>query len=369
MATLYVARHGLRANADPPPTGIDGDPRLTSEGVYQAEELGAYLARLAQGGTPITAIYSSPFYRCIETAVPASRALGLPIFVERGISEHYVPTRPTKPIPWPADRSREQFFKEIDVAYASQVPVSPEGETRDDLRKRVKLAMQRISEHAAAHGHSTYLVVTHAAIKITIAEVLVNQTVRAGTCSVDTYGGTPWRLEQGGDTHFLSGGEQMNWSFDMAVEAGSAADEASRSGGSSAQPRVLADGSVLPPNGAVPSAPPAASVPPAASAPPQTAPASALVSLDTSALPEKDQPTDLSSMFFVNMETDRPLIQIGDRVYEGEWQRTVGTEVYTGSDGAPVGASRTRIRLTRADVEVPARDQRPLLERLQASNE
>ena len=49
------------------PTGIPTDPRLTSKGVQQSKELAEYLCHVEP---PVERLYSSPFYRCLQTLKP-----------------------------------------------------------------------------------------------------------------------------------------------------------------------------------------------------------------------------------------------------------------------------------------------------------
>lgn len=51
------------------PTGIPTDPPLTSKGVDQSKELAAYLCTIQP---PIDRVYSSPFYRCLQTLKPTT---------------------------------------------------------------------------------------------------------------------------------------------------------------------------------------------------------------------------------------------------------------------------------------------------------
>lgn len=51
------------------PTGIPTDPPLTAKGVEQSKELADYLASIEP---PVDRIYSSPFYRCLQTLKPFS---------------------------------------------------------------------------------------------------------------------------------------------------------------------------------------------------------------------------------------------------------------------------------------------------------
>jgi transcription factor C subunit 7 len=54
------------------PTGIPTDPPLTSKGVEQSKELAKYLCSIEP---PIERIYSSPFYRCLQTLKPTTDKL------------------------------------------------------------------------------------------------------------------------------------------------------------------------------------------------------------------------------------------------------------------------------------------------------
>lgn len=70
------------------PTGIPTDPPLAAKGVEQSKELAEYLCSLEP---PIDRIYSSPFYRCLQTLKPTAERLfkegkaGGKIRIDRGI--------------------------------------------------------------------------------------------------------------------------------------------------------------------------------------------------------------------------------------------------------------------------------------------
>jgi transcription factor C subunit 7 len=68
-----------------PPTGIPADPILSEHGVEQAQELGVHIAKSVQPRPQ--QILVSPYYRCLQTAIPTAHALGLPLCVEHGVSE------------------------------------------------------------------------------------------------------------------------------------------------------------------------------------------------------------------------------------------------------------------------------------------
>ena len=61
------------------PTGIASDPALASYGVIQSQQLAEHIANLIP---PVDVIYSSPFYRCLQTLQPAVEKI-LPRIRER----------------------------------------------------------------------------------------------------------------------------------------------------------------------------------------------------------------------------------------------------------------------------------------------
>ncbi|KWU42580.1 hypothetical protein RHOSPDRAFT_10630, partial [Rhodotorula sp. JG-1b] len=69
-----------------PPTGIPRDPPLSKHGVDQAHELAQFLK-------DDLGITNSPLYRCVQTATPVAEALDLPILIEPGLAEWYLPVR------------------------------------------------------------------------------------------------------------------------------------------------------------------------------------------------------------------------------------------------------------------------------------
>lgn len=58
----------------PTPTGNPADPALTSHGVRQSHELSVHIAGPDFHPKPFR-VYSSPFYRCLQTIQPSVEAL------------------------------------------------------------------------------------------------------------------------------------------------------------------------------------------------------------------------------------------------------------------------------------------------------
>ncbi|KAL4785880.1 histidine phosphatase superfamily [Aspergillus varians] len=87
LDTIYLTRHGHRLNWTidhktgtyssqfPTPTGNPSDPTLTSHGVQQSHELAAHIVSGDVTPKPFR-VYSSPFWRCLQTIEPSVRALG-----------------------------------------------------------------------------------------------------------------------------------------------------------------------------------------------------------------------------------------------------------------------------------------------------
>lgn len=198
---------------------------LAKHGEDQAEELGEYLSHIEPS---IQRIYSSPFYRCLQTATPAAEKLGLEIYAENGIGEWYQPGRATHPSPAPLD-TLKGFFPKLNDKYEPLVVPSKSGETIHELHERCKETLAKlvrdINSNPDSSHISTILLVSHAAPKAAISPAFTNDhktEVRTGVCSLDKYELKPgasgenlgdWVMTMNGYTEFLNNGEEMHWSF------------------------------------------------------------------------------------------------------------------------------------------------------------
>lgn len=81
MATFYVVRHA-KAGSRGHWTGDDRVRPLSKKGLKQAEELVSILEPF-----PVTAIFSSPFLRCVQTVVPLAHARGIEVEQSRELAE------------------------------------------------------------------------------------------------------------------------------------------------------------------------------------------------------------------------------------------------------------------------------------------
>ncbi|KAK2751010.1 hypothetical protein FQN57_000085 [Myotisia sp. PD_48] len=286
LDTLYLVRHAHRLNWSidietgiyranyPSPTGIPVDPTLTGPGVAQSLELAEHVSGTAFSPKPCR-IYSSPFYRCLQTIQPTVEALKdlqetekrddveLTVRTENGLGEWFG-SSPffTHPSPATLEVLRPLFptllspESPLSSTYTAHVYPSPNGETITELHDRVAAALHaiitevdaEIRKYEQAHPESAHesrgiLICSHAAPLIAMGRALTGnmpedtsvEDFKVFTSSLSTYvrrrnpiNSTPgmqpsWRDGQGvaggwdcvlnGDCSFLSEGEEKGWHF------------------------------------------------------------------------------------------------------------------------------------------------------------
>ncbi|KAL8347045.1 hypothetical protein RB601_003363 [Gaeumannomyces tritici] len=206
LEVIYVTRHGFRSSwtVDPStgkytatirsPTGIANDPALTAHGLDQARELGRHLLAVEP---PIERIYSSPFYRCLQTIEPFARAAqagssssssssdaaappqppsaALKVRVEPGVAEWFGAAPFAHPAPAPPEVLAGLFPDMLDGAYRAEVVPPSRGESVAELHDRVALAAARIIGRCDAEGARAVVVCTHAAAVIALGRVLTGR--------------------------------------------------------------------------------------------------------------------------------------------------------------------------------------------------
>ncbi|PPQ88632.1 hypothetical protein CVT25_010208 [Psilocybe cyanescens] len=243
---IYIARHGFRLNwinsVWTSPTGLPRDPPLTAYGETQAEELCQFFLSVPEEERP-TAIFSSPYYRCLQTSKPLAQALGIPIYVEHGIAEWYSPVAPgtgLHPRPGPTE-SLKTHFPEVDPTWNSLYYPTRKGESVDELHQRIdtftSVFIPTIVKRLPFEHRRRLLLVTHAATTIALVRSFVGDRdlhMKVGCCSLtklqrrsDEEGVTekqvlggwkPLALVSG---EHLSGGSSREWGFeDIEVEKG-----------------------------------------------------------------------------------------------------------------------------------------------------
>lgn len=176
---------GQYASAFPTPTGIPSDPTLASYGVKQSEQLGAYLLHVEP---PVDLIYSSPWYRCLQTLQPFVNSLAptyskashanrpLEIVVEPGLGEFYGRARFTHPSPAPLHELQD-FFPRLREETSPIIVPSKNGESVQELHDRVAYCLNELVKRADADSTKprSLLICTHAAIMIAIGRVLTGR--------------------------------------------------------------------------------------------------------------------------------------------------------------------------------------------------
>ncbi|KAF8560396.1 phosphoglycerate mutase-like protein [Imleria badia] len=208
IETIYIVRHGFRANwlttNWTSPTGLARDPPLAAYGEAQAVELASYLESLPKDKQP-SAIFSSPYYRCLQTSKPVAERLSLPIHVEHGLSEWYSPVAPGTglfPRPKSAIELRAMLPEispswntvEIDHSWDSVWLPPRKGEDVEGIHTRmsdflIRLIHQIDTRSDMCH-HKHVLLLSHAAPIIAMCRHLLAQPelpLRVGCCTMSEF--------------------------------------------------------------------------------------------------------------------------------------------------------------------------------------
>ncbi|KAI0408618.1 RNA polymerase III transcription initiation factor complex component [Xylaria palmicola] len=220
LEVIYVVRHGFRSSWSVDhvtgtytsylrsPTGLPTDPALTSHGVAQADELATHLLGL---DLPIDQVYSSPYYRCLQTISPfisqrnAGQNISLPsdgdvssprqsIRVDLGLSEWYGRAHFEHPTSAPLNDLRT-WFADLDADHVSSPAPRRRGESITELYDRVAACIQAIIMKCDQGGKKAVLVSTHAAVVIALGRILTAnvpedpsvEDFRAFTCGLSIY--------------------------------------------------------------------------------------------------------------------------------------------------------------------------------------
>jgi transcription factor C subunit 7 len=112
-------------------------------GLTQADALAEFLA--TNDPRP-ERVFSSAFYRCIQTAVPTAARLGVPVALEHGVGEWYSTVNPDTGLhPRPSTVSHlSRHFppSSLDLEYQPTVFPSRKGESLKDLQDRADLFVE-----------------------------------------------------------------------------------------------------------------------------------------------------------------------------------------------------------------------------------
>ncbi|KAF8912705.1 histidine phosphatase superfamily [Gymnopilus junonius] len=226
------------------PTGLARDPPLTAYGETQAEELCQYFLSFPEDERP-TAIFSSPYYRCLQTSKPLAQALGLPIYVEHGIAEWYSPVAPgtgLHPRPGPTE-SLQTHFSEVDPGWSTIYYPTRKGESVEELHERVDAFvgafMPMLEYRLPPERRRRLLFVTHAATTIALTRSFIgdrNLYLKVGCCSLTelhkqqnveekkVHGA--WKPVALAHGEHLKGGSSREWGFeDIEIAKGKVVED------------------------------------------------------------------------------------------------------------------------------------------------
>ncbi|KAH7104640.1 PGAM-domain-containing protein [Auriculariales sp. MPI-PUGE-AT-0066] len=229
---IYIARHGFKPSWQSSdwttPTNLPRDPPLTGLGITQAKELAEYFKSMPPDERP-TAIFSSPAYRCLQTATPVAQQLNIPLYVEHGITEWLTPVVPgTGRHPRPTDATYlKQHVPLVDPSWKSTWLASRSGETTAELYERTRGFLEAFVPRVefTLSGHQRILLIGHAATVISLVHSLIGENVplRVGYATLTVLD----RASTGDDVvgawkpvgtlasgEFLSGGVQRDWGIE-----------------------------------------------------------------------------------------------------------------------------------------------------------
>ncbi|RMD43177.1 hypothetical protein DV735_g1961, partial [Chaetothyriales sp. CBS 134920] len=238
------------------PTRLPADPPLASHGVRQAEETGVLLAEklFEAAASDRLRIYSSLFYRCLETLRPTVQLLQAKLDAadsdkrrqvlvrgERGVGEWFGRAWFTQPSPGTAQRLKTEFFPWLDDGYQSLLIPHEKGERIEELHKRVAAALELlvtdVEEEYSAQGRGdedvTVLICGHAAQIIATGRALTGsvpddydeEDFRCYTCGISKFVRSQprtatavgvlgaWDCVVNSDCAHLSQGAERGWHF------------------------------------------------------------------------------------------------------------------------------------------------------------
>ncbi|KDQ18656.1 hypothetical protein BOTBODRAFT_154614 [Botryobasidium botryosum FD-172 SS1] len=187
LERVYIVRHGVRLSwfssnwdKEASGSGLANDDPLNEDGEVQVQELARHFESLPKDKQP-TAIFSPsvPEDRCLQTAVPTSVALGVPIFVETGLAEFLHPVIPGTGLHprSPNAAALQHLFPQIDPTWSPVWIPSRRGETMAEHHTRMAEVARVLLPSATRNQlHRSILIVTHVVPAIALSRALVNNT-------------------------------------------------------------------------------------------------------------------------------------------------------------------------------------------------
>lgn len=300
---------------------------LAEHGIKQAKELAHYIASI---DNQPELLFSSPFFRCLQTSQPIADMLDLPIYLEKGIGEWYKPDREIIPEPASFEILSNFFLGKLQQDWHSDIIPSNKGETEEEIFLRCKKFWPVFIKKVESKfpDVETILLVTHAATKISLGMTLLGfnncrefiddegSIIRSGVCSLDKYERLEnellgedtsfherhWIMTMNGNTEFLIDGEEMHWDFKNGFEAGSDADIAARNNIDTDNLSEDTNSQEF---------------------------EHAYISVDIPSINYRDKSKikSTATLQCSGLGTDNPLFKIGNKIYEGTWNKLIGTEL------------------------------------------
>ncbi|WP_009634578.1 histidine phosphatase family protein [Synechocystis sp. PCC 7509] len=205
--TIWIARHANRQDFVNPDWFLTAerryDPPLSDDGIIQASQLAQRLRK-----ENITAIFSSPFLRTIQTANQVAEVLDLPIKLECGLSEWLNPQWMSETPEKMPIKDLVALFPRIDINYNSRV-IAQYPEVGETAFLRAGEAARKIVEEFS----EDILLVGHGASVVGATKGLVGEVIEikaALCCLIKIVRQAPhWVLELNGDTSHLAQVEEI----------------------------------------------------------------------------------------------------------------------------------------------------------------
>lgn len=238
------------------PTGIAADPALTAHGVDQAKELGQ---RLVTADPPIERVYSSLYFRCLQTVEPFVRSTAssssvlpedgaekdtgsttprhyrrqrqrqrqrqLQVRGETGIGEWYGSAPFEHPVPASLATLESHFPSLLDHDYQPAVVPTRMGESVDELHDRLAVTLERLIAECDRDGIRAVLLCSHAAPIIALGRVLTGnmpenievEDFRAFTCGLSVFRRRKGAASSGANgSHSVTKPASVSWSTPRA---------------------------------------------------------------------------------------------------------------------------------------------------------
>lgn len=234
ISNIYLIRHGDRFDFANPSwienakaTGnVITDPPLSALGHRQANETSKAIQEKLKDAD-VSLILSSPYLRVIQTSVPTSEALGIPICIEEGLSEaHATPNL----LPTPSQRFA--YFPQINPEYKSimKVKATPGYECHKTGKpceafagmyvKRMELFAKELERQY--HGQ-TVVCFSHAASVALVAALLRCDMVELKFAPCGIYhlrqnGNGPWELVTTGSSNEIHVSENSRTTYPWRFE-------------------------------------------------------------------------------------------------------------------------------------------------------